>query len=66
MSWTPVEVPQVGDRATHRFQELDPRTVVAIGHGQERGEDVLIFLDLSGKAMGPFLASNYSYERRAD
>lgn len=58
--WIVVQEPEIGDRATHRRGDLDPREVLGVDDSEA---PVLVFLKVGRHPAGPYPASNYIFER---
>jgi len=62
-----VDIPCPGDRALHKYRELDSRVVTGVVRASPDAEEIgWIFLLLGGVRMGPFEASNYTYLREVE
>lgn len=59
--------PRPGDMAEPIFGDLDPRRVTKVVHATSDGDfnfsEDLIWLDMAGVEVGPFLAEKYTYRR---
>lgn len=55
--WIKVKSPQVGDLASHKFQDLDSREVVKV-------EGSNLWLLMAGAPAGPFQIRNYTFKRQ--